>query len=292
MAKTKRQKGKNRRSTGPSAWTIKRLFALSGNRCAFPDCVIRMVDDTGTIQGEVCHMKAASPKGFRYDTSQSQSDRHGFNNLVLMCSVHHKRIDNPANSHTVEQLQGIKATHEAWCNSMGLQGPTLSAEMVHLIQGFMKEKIEEAVRNALADQIYTITKAILPELEKAFAGGFTTFGVLTGGSAPPGHTILRSATSHSIDITWGSARISELTPLTLTLELQNVTIIRTQITPARTEPAGSVSINGKAVWQVDRRTKLVYINNAVCFWGYVLAGRVIYDSNGELVVAVGLQKVE
>jgi hypothetical protein len=176
---------------------------------------------------------------------------------------------------------------------MGLEGPTLSAERVHLmIQGFMKEKIEEAVRNALAKQIDTRTKANLPELEKVFAGGFITFGVLTDGSATAGHKILRSATLHSIDVTWESARISELTPLTLTLELQNIKIIRTETTPAGTEPAGSVSINGKAVWQVDRRTTLVYINNAVCFWGYVLAGYVIYDSNGVLIVAVGLQKVE
>ena len=293
MAKSKRQKGMKRPSGVPSAWTIKRLFALSGNRCAFPECGIPMVDDTGTIQGVVCHIKAARPKGPRYDASQAQSDRRGFNNLVLMCSVHHKRIDNPANNYSVEQLQQIKATHEARCKSMGLEGPTLSAERVHLmIQGFMKEKIEEAVRNALAKQIDTRTKANLPELERVFKGGFTTLGLLTGSSATAGNTILKSETSHSIDVTWESARIAEVTPRTLTLEMRKVEIIRTQTTAAGTEPAGLVSINGKVVWQVDRRTTHVYINNAINIWGYVFAGYVIYDSNGVLIVAVGLQKVE
>jgi hypothetical protein len=64
------------------------------NRCAFPGCTTPIVmTDTGTLVAEVCHIRAQSEKGPRYDPSQSDEERHGFDNLVLMCRVHHKVID-------------------------------------------------------------------------------------------------------------------------------------------------------------------------------------------------------
>ena len=46
---------------GPTVATIKRLFAVAGNRCAFAGCEERLVDEgSGTIMGEVCHIKAKS----------------------------------------------------------------------------------------------------------------------------------------------------------------------------------------------------------------------------------------
>lgn len=136
------------------------------------------------------------------------------------------------------------------------------------------------------------SKSELPKLQKIFPGGFETFGVLIGGSATAGHKVIRSSTSHSIDITWGNAAITELTPGNLTLQLQNLRIIRTETTPGGTQPAGTIQINGAAVWQIDRSARLVYINNAISFWGYVLGGFVISDTDDVLVVAIGLQRIE
>ena len=62
--------------TGPSQATIKRLFAHSGNRCAFPRCMEVLVEE-GTVVGKVCHIKAANPKGPRYDPQQTTAERHG-----------------------------------------------------------------------------------------------------------------------------------------------------------------------------------------------------------------------
>ena len=107
-----------------------------------------------------------------------------------------------------------------------------------------------------------------------------------------GHNIIRSPTSYSIDITWGNAAITELTSDSLTLQLQNIRITRTETTPGGTQPAGEININGAAVWRIDRGTKLVYINNAIAFWGYVLGGYVLIDTNDVLLIAIGLQKVE
>jgi hypothetical protein len=45
--------------------TIKKLFASSGNQCAFPDCTQNIVDKEGNMIGEICHIEAAEQGGLR-----------------------------------------------------------------------------------------------------------------------------------------------------------------------------------------------------------------------------------
>ncbi len=64
--------------------TIKRLFAHSGNRCAFPDCTNPIFEDDGILTGQCCHIEAASKKGPRYNGNMSAADRKGYDNLLLL----------------------------------------------------------------------------------------------------------------------------------------------------------------------------------------------------------------
>ena len=138
------------------------------------------------------------------------------------------------------------------------------------------------------------SKAEQTQLQNLFPGGFETFGFLQSGSATAGHinNIIKGSTSHNINITWGSAIISELNFDSLALQLQNIRIMRTETTPSGTKPAGTIQINGAAIWRIDRGTKLVSINNGLGFLGYVLGAVVIYDRDGIVVIAMGLQKIE
>lgn len=93
------------------------------NRCAFHGCTTPIVmPDSGTIVGEVCHIRAQNPEGPRHDSNQSDEERHGFENLVLMCGVHHKVIDAKENAHTytVEALLEIKRSHENAARESGV----------------------------------------------------------------------------------------------------------------------------------------------------------------------------
>ena len=93
---------------------IKRLFSLSGNECAAPDCLESMIGDDGTtVLGEICHISAASPQGPRFDPKMSDEQRSSFDNLILLCPKHHKIIDNPGNVHTYtkERLVQWKLDH-------------------------------------------------------------------------------------------------------------------------------------------------------------------------------------
>lgn len=95
----------------PSDSTIKRLFALSSNKCAFPQCTTALIHGD-VVVGEICHIKAAKPGGPRYDENQSNIERHGFENLILMCGTHHTVIDSDEEAYTIERLTKLKSKHE------------------------------------------------------------------------------------------------------------------------------------------------------------------------------------
>jgi len=99
--------------SSPRQKTVKRLFAVSDNQCYFPNCNTPLVDEeSGTVTGEICHIKGKKQGSPRYDPKQSDEERHGFDNLLLMCPLHHKVIDDDPDSYTVSRLENIKKNHE------------------------------------------------------------------------------------------------------------------------------------------------------------------------------------
>ena len=96
----------------PSDKTIKRLFALSGNLCAYPGCTLPIVESAGTVTGEICHIRARKAGGPRFDPAQAEDDRQAFANLLLLCRHHHKIVDSEPDLYSVDALLEIKAIHE------------------------------------------------------------------------------------------------------------------------------------------------------------------------------------
>jgi hypothetical protein len=97
----------------PSEKTIKRLFAVSRNICAFEGCRCTLVDiESGSNIGEICHIKGNKPGSARYDENQSEKDRHGFDNLIVLCNKDHKIVDDTPDMYTVEVLLKMKDRHE------------------------------------------------------------------------------------------------------------------------------------------------------------------------------------
>lgn len=74
-------------------------------------------NDSASIVGEVCHMVAEEPNGPRGDSPLSADERRQYSNLLILCSVHHKEIDDQISKYTVDRLQAIKKDHETWVKS-------------------------------------------------------------------------------------------------------------------------------------------------------------------------------
>jgi len=107
------------------------------NRCAFPECSIPIIDHSAnTILAEVCHICARKPRGPRFDERQSDEERHGFDNLILMCGVHHKLIDAPENLErfSTDILLQMKAEHESAARQVGAVSVQLSEDQLELLQ--------------------------------------------------------------------------------------------------------------------------------------------------------------
>ncbi|MDL1988242.1 MAG: HNH endonuclease [Deltaproteobacteria bacterium] len=106
-------------SLGITLKTHKMLWGRAGSRCAFPGCRIELVmtdteTDNPSLIGEECHIVARSADGPRGDDTFPKEKIDKYENLILMCSVHHKVIDDQTLTYTVENLIELKKDHEKW----------------------------------------------------------------------------------------------------------------------------------------------------------------------------------
>lgn len=95
----------------PTKETVRQLFALSGNLCAFPGCTQILIDPKGVFVGQVAHIEAAEPGGERFNPKMTNQQRRHPSNLVILCYPHHKET-NDVDTWTVEKLKKVKAEHE------------------------------------------------------------------------------------------------------------------------------------------------------------------------------------
>lgn len=100
-----------------SVKTQKMLWGRAANRCGI--CRMELVmdateTDDESLVGEACHIVASSPDGPRGESELTQNQRDKYGNLILMCNVHHKVIDDQPIEYTVERLNELKANHEQW----------------------------------------------------------------------------------------------------------------------------------------------------------------------------------
>lgn len=97
--------------------THKMLWGRAGNRCAI--CKKELVmdateTDDASIVGEACHIVAKSPSGPRGKSVLTECQRDKYNNLILLCSIHHKVIDDQVATYSVDVLVCLKTDHEQW----------------------------------------------------------------------------------------------------------------------------------------------------------------------------------
>ncbi len=92
--------------------TIKKLYGLSGNRCAFPGCQENLIDGDGDLISQICHIESAEVGGERYNPNQTDDDRRAFENLIVLCPKHHIKT-NDVSKYPVQELKRMKANHES-----------------------------------------------------------------------------------------------------------------------------------------------------------------------------------
>ena len=97
--------------------TRKLLWGLSGNRCAI--CKGELVlagtqAEDRVIVGEECHIVSGRPNGPRADPSLPAQALDRYDNLMLLCPIHHGIVDSEPEVYTATKLKRIKTEHEKW----------------------------------------------------------------------------------------------------------------------------------------------------------------------------------
>ena len=97
--------------------TRKILWGLSGARCAI--CKHELIVDATekndeAVVGDECHIISPRPNGPRHDASFPESELDSYENLILLCRVHHKMIDDQEATYTPNILRQMKSNHEVW----------------------------------------------------------------------------------------------------------------------------------------------------------------------------------
>jgi hypothetical protein len=95
----------------PTHNTLRQLYTLSGNQCAFPGCQDMMFNMNGNFVGQICHIEAASEGGERFNPNMTNEQRRSYENLVLMCYPHHIET-NKVEQYPTHVMKQIKYKHE------------------------------------------------------------------------------------------------------------------------------------------------------------------------------------
>ena len=115
-----------------------RLFALSGNQCAFPDCTNAVTDQDPGEQpvtlAQRAHIVGVGRQGPRSQETPLSDDIDAVENLVLFCGEHHRIVDANPRIYSVQVLAKYKADHEARIAPKNLRQapPLLETETVDL----------------------------------------------------------------------------------------------------------------------------------------------------------------
>ena len=127
-----------------SELTIKRLYALSGNKCAFPGCPIEFASSiNSTNYSNICHIEDAEMGG-RYNPNMTDKQRASFENLLLLCPNHHIET-NDTIKYTIDVLKEIKLNHESYYfNHRIISNPSMLANTINAIANISIEDFQES----------------------------------------------------------------------------------------------------------------------------------------------------
>lgn len=118
--------------TEPTLPTVKLLFALSCNHCAFSGCEEKLTDPSWAgVKAQMAHIRGRVPGAARYDPTMTDDERRHFDNIILLCPNHHTLVDKlQPEQHTVELLTQMKARAMEQC---GGRRWASEAELDHIV---------------------------------------------------------------------------------------------------------------------------------------------------------------
>jgi hypothetical protein len=103
------------------------------------------------VAGDEAHIIGEKPTAARGEFGMGRDDLDKYDNLILLCKVHHKLVDDQPKTYTVGRLREMKDRHERWVRET--LGATKKPRLWHMPYtnnpGFVgREAILEGMRRA------------------------------------------------------------------------------------------------------------------------------------------------
>jgi hypothetical protein len=123
------------------------LWGRAAGRCSFPGCQLNLVldateADDPSLVGEFCHIVAEKENGPRGRSPLTSLQRDSYGNLIVLCNVHHKLIDDQKNAYTVERLHTMKHEHEAFVASSFDNNVVKHQRSEEIVAGYVDEWVD------------------------------------------------------------------------------------------------------------------------------------------------------
>jgi hypothetical protein len=123
------------------------LWGRAAGICSMPGCNLSLVmdateTDDPSLVGEICHIVAESQNGPRGVSLLALTQRNSYGNLILMCNVHHKLIDDQPNTYTVEELHKVKSQHEGFVQSQLQNNSPKRRRSEEIVAGYIDEWVD------------------------------------------------------------------------------------------------------------------------------------------------------
>lgn len=159
------------------------LWARSGNACAICRRVLivnKTNADAESVIAEECHIVSPASNGPRYELNYPAEKINDIDNLILLCRVHHKMVDDQTEEYTIEKLRKFKVDHEKWVEQKIRENPAKPQPLV--VKRFEKNIPKNLTRIFSGSELFDLASGMhahsyeheedLTEDEISLIGGF------------------------------------------------------------------------------------------------------------------------
>ncbi|WPD25038.1 MAG: hypothetical protein SD837_10840 [Candidatus Electrothrix scaldis] len=134
--------------------TLKILFGLSGNQCAYPECTNPVIQGATEksekiVLNEICHIYALNEDGPRGRVGLTEKELNAYENLILFCPTHHVIVDKQHESYSADLLKDWKQSHESKMQKL-LSADTEKNQFINLLRSHLPtELIDQKIKDEI-----------------------------------------------------------------------------------------------------------------------------------------------
>ena len=169
--------------------TLKVLFTLSGDQCAYPHCTNPVIEPAtqkseAHVAAQICHIYAHSADGPRGKPGLTPEELKSPENLILLCGHHHGIVDGQHETYPARMLREWKQnresrTHQRLSGDIEIVEPSVLSHP-YFPTTLVDQKIEEEVAKLQKKRFFVEFDGVLASIS---LGRRLVEGELSGGSA-------------------------------------------------------------------------------------------------------------